>query len=760
MADMNISVAVGANTKGFSAGMADVSSGLRMAGGRMGKLASIGAASMATLGVAAAAAGVAIVGAFAVKSVQAFIQFEDQMVRTKAILGDRGLGGEAERLEKNIREIGRTTRFTAGQVAEAAQQFALAGISVSEMVDDKALEGLVQLSIAAGTDVKTAAGIAIASVKGFRLEMSDMGRVNDVLVKTFTSTNTTIETLGESLKMAAPTAAAAGISIEETAAAVGALGNAGIQGTMAGTGLRMSINKLLRPSTEARKAMAKLGLDGILTLQPAGMAAQATMKTLTVSIEGSQRQVEATTSALKTLTAEMNGMSMEQQKNNLDIMKIRRKAEKEGRALTESEEAAIGRLESSNKDLAIGMAEASLEQNKLKTEQAQQQETLAAQESQFESLNTTVQESTMGISSLSDMLRILGESGASTAQILEIFGVRGGGAINALLGQADGFGDLVTQINNADGATEDFSNTLKESAQQQVFELQSAFADLMLSVGEELTPVVVELMQIFKDDVIPIIMDMMPLFKALAVLLKIVAFAFKAWLFFMKPLFNAIIAFDEIITALFEGNWVDAFKGVVKLFANIALFLSPFLRLAYAIVKIAMSFDLVADAVKYVGDLLDGIPVVGDIIGLVGDALEFVGLADGGVITQPTQALIGEGGEAEVVAPISKLAEVVGVGGAQALVNSLPGPNISVPGSTTTGAISETSRPTAATAAGSAVTNKNNNIDINIGTIVLKTNDEMLSSRGTGVSIDEQLLGSAIGRMLIKQMNGGFGRSM
>jgi len=764
MADMNVSVAVGANTKGFSQGMQDVSAGLRLAGGRMGKFASAGAAGFAAVGVAAAAAGVAIVGAFAVKSVKAFIEFEDQIIRTKAILGDRGLGGEAERLEGTIREIGRTTRFTAGQVAEAAQQFALAGISVSEMVDDKALEGLVQLSIAAGTDVKTAAGIAIASVKGFRLEMSDMGRVNDVLVKTFTSTNTTIETLGESLKMAAPTAAAAGISIEETAAAIGALGNAGIQGTMAGTGLRMSINKLLRPSTEARKAMSKLGLDGILTLQPAGMAAQATMKTLTVSIEGSQKQVEATTNALKSLTAEMNGMSMEQQKNNLDIMKIRRRAEKEGRALTEAEEASIARLESSNKDLAIGMAEASLEQNKLKTEQAQQQETLAAQESQFESLNKTVQESTMGITSLSDMLNILGESGASTAQILEIFGVRGGGAINALLGQADGFGDLVTEINNADGATEKFSDTLKESAQQQVFELQSAFSELMLSVGEELTPVVVELMQIFKDDVIPIIMDMMPLFKALAVLLKIVAFAFKAWLFFMKPLFNVIIAFDEIITDLFEGNWVDAFKGVVKLFANLALFLSPFLRLAYAIVKIAMSFDLVADAVEWLGEKLNDIPVIGDIIGFVGDALEFVGLAEGGVITQPTQALIGEGGEAEIVAPLSKLTEVVGTGGAQALVNALPGPNIRVPGAGSTTAMemgAKTPSPAGGVGGGgSTVNTKNNNIDINIGTIVVKSNDEMLSRSATGVSIDEQLLGSAIGRLLLKQMNGGFGRSM
>ena len=727
----------------------------------MGKLASIGTASMATLGVAAAAAGVAIVGAFAVKSVQAFIQFEDQMIRTKAILGDRGLGGEAERLESKVRDIGKTTRFTAMQVAEAAQQFALAGISVSEMVDDKALDGLVQLSIAAGVDVKTAAGIAIASVKGFRLEMSDMGRVNDVLVKTFTSTNTTIETLGESLKMAAPVAAAAGISIEETAAAIGALGNAGIQGTMAGTGLRMAINKLLRPSAEARKSMAKLGMDGILTLQPAGMAAQTAMNGLGIQIEGTRSQVKETTDALKTLTAEMTGMSQEQQKNNIDIMKIRRKAEKEGRALTESEEASIARLEGSNKDLSISMAEASLEQSKLKSEQSEGQEALTEQEARYESLNKTVQESTMGLTSLSDMLSTLAASGASTAQILEIFGVRGGGAINALLGQADGFAGLVTEINNAEGATQEFSDVLKTSAQQQVFEMQSAFADLMLVVGEELTPVFVEILQIVKNDLMPIFMDMLPLFKALGVVLKVLAIGFKLWLFFMKPVFNMIIAIDETITALFEGRWMDALKGVIKLFGNFALFLSPMFRLAYAIYKVATSFEFVKDILEEIWDFIEDIPVIGDLLSLAGLVVKEIGgalgFAEGGVVTKPTNAIVGEGGEPEVIAPLSKLTAVVGTANANALIKSLPGPNISA-GSETTGLSSPISGAENLAGGSGMGTQNNQRVTVNISKIDINVGSDGATRTGTGISFDEQLLGSQIGRFILNEVSTGTGR--
>ena len=442
---------------------------------------------------------------------------------------------------------------------------------------------------------------------------------------------------------------------------------------------------------------------------------------------------------------------MEQQKNNLDIMKIRRKAEKEGRALSEAEEESIHRLESSNKDLAISMAEGGLEQQKLKQEQMASQESLSAQEAQYSTLNKTVQDSTMGLTSLSDMMNTLATSGASTAQILEIFGVRGGGAINALLGQTEGFNQLVTSINDAGGATEEFSDTLKESAQQDVYELQSAMADLMLNIGEELTPTIVYLMKIFKNDLIPIIQDMMPLFKAIGVIIKIVAISFKFWLFFMKPLFNMIIAVDEIITALFAGDWIGVLKGVVKLFGNFFLFLSPIFRLAYAFYKVATSIGWVKDIMEDLWDFIEDIPIIGDLMDLTGQAIEFLGMADGGVVTSPTAAIVGEGGEPEVVAPLSKLTEVVGTGGAQALVNALPGPNPSVGSSSMISGGSAISSENGSVAGSST---KNNNLTLNISKLTIEAPAGSMTATSTGSHFDEQLLGSAIGRLLLSQMAG------
>ena len=93
---------------------------------------------------------------------------------------------------------------------------------------------LVGFSVVGGVDVETAAGIVISSVKGMGLEISEMDRVMDVFVATMTSSFTDLQSLGMSMKFLAPTANAAGLSIEEMAAAVGALGDAGLQGTIAG----------------------------------------------------------------------------------------------------------------------------------------------------------------------------------------------------------------------------------------------------------------------------------------------------------------------------------------------------------------------------------------------------------------------------------------------------------------------------------------------------------------------------------------------
>src|SRR5690606_10932775 len=60
-----------------------------------------------------------------------------------------------------------------------------------------------------------------------------------------------------------PVAKSAGVTFEESAAVIGLLGNAGIQGSMAGTALRGAISRLLNPTGEAARTLERLGVNAV-----------------------------------------------------------------------------------------------------------------------------------------------------------------------------------------------------------------------------------------------------------------------------------------------------------------------------------------------------------------------------------------------------------------------------------------------------------------------------------------------------------------
>ena len=88
--------------------------------------------------------------------------------------------------------------------------------------------------------------------------MEETGRVVDVLTNTANSSNASIEGLGYTFEYTAPIAKALGVSLEEVAAAAGLMANAGIQGSVAGTGLRTGLQKLQQAAGGASPAVMGL----------------------------------------------------------------------------------------------------------------------------------------------------------------------------------------------------------------------------------------------------------------------------------------------------------------------------------------------------------------------------------------------------------------------------------------------------------------------------------------------------------------------
>lgn len=183
--------------------------------------------------------------------------FEQAMSTVEAITG--ATGAQFELLTQKARELGATTRFSATEAADGMTFLARAGFEVDEIF--KSIGPTLDLAQAGALGLARAADISSNILKGFRLEAEEMTRVVDVLAATANMSNTSVEQLGEAMKFAAPIAAGLNVSIETTAAALGTLGDAGIQGTLAGTALRTIMLELVNPTEQARNALRLLNLE-------------------------------------------------------------------------------------------------------------------------------------------------------------------------------------------------------------------------------------------------------------------------------------------------------------------------------------------------------------------------------------------------------------------------------------------------------------------------------------------------------------------
>lgn len=170
--------------------------------------------------------------------------FEQQMMRVRALSG--ATREDFVLLSDQAEKLGASTIFSASQAGSAMESLAVAGFKTKEILS--AMPGLLDLAAASASDLGETASITSDILGGFGLQANEAGRVGDVLVKTFTNSNTNLSLLGLTMSYAAPAAAALGVSMEEVAGAAGQLANAGIKGSRAGTALNQVFARLTQLS--------------------------------------------------------------------------------------------------------------------------------------------------------------------------------------------------------------------------------------------------------------------------------------------------------------------------------------------------------------------------------------------------------------------------------------------------------------------------------------------------------------------------------
>ena len=220
-------------------------------------------------GAATLAAGGAAMAAPVGLSIKTAMDFEQGMAKVKAITNsdDQAM----QQLTNTARQLGRDTKFSATEAAQAMTYLGMAGWNSEQIVSG--MPGLLDLAAASGEDLGRTADIISDDLTAFGMSADQAGHMADVFAAASTSSNTNVSMLGETMKYAAPVAGALGYSLEDVSIAAGLMANAGIKGEMAGTSLRSIMTRMIDPPKDAAQAMEQLGItmtnaDG--TMRPFG----------------------------------------------------------------------------------------------------------------------------------------------------------------------------------------------------------------------------------------------------------------------------------------------------------------------------------------------------------------------------------------------------------------------------------------------------------------------------------------------------------
>ena len=173
-------------------------------------------------------------------AVKTAADFDSAMSEVAAVSGATGKDFDA--LRAKAREMGAKTKFSATEAASAFEYMAMAGWKTEDMLGG--IEGIMNLAAASGEDLATTSDIVTDALTAFGLSADDSGHFADILAAASSNANTNVSMMGETFKYCAPIAGALGFSAEDTAEAIGLMGNAGIKSSQAGTALRSIMNNL------------------------------------------------------------------------------------------------------------------------------------------------------------------------------------------------------------------------------------------------------------------------------------------------------------------------------------------------------------------------------------------------------------------------------------------------------------------------------------------------------------------------------------
>lgn len=190
--------------------------------------------------------------------------FIDMMTTVGAISG--ATENQMSGLSETAQTLGLRTMFMSRDIASGMKYLAMAGNDANQI--QEMISGAAMMANATGMELGGKGGAAdllTNIMRTFKLEGQQADDIiGDQLTKAVMSSNVSMLDLAESIKYSAASMVTLKQQLPQVAAMIGTLGNAGIQGSMAGTSIRNMADYLTQsitnPNFKGAKALAKLGL--------------------------------------------------------------------------------------------------------------------------------------------------------------------------------------------------------------------------------------------------------------------------------------------------------------------------------------------------------------------------------------------------------------------------------------------------------------------------------------------------------------------
>jgi hypothetical protein len=268
--------------------------------------------------LAMGAFGVFGAAAIVQQGVKTLVDFEFQMSKVKAISG--ATAEEFKRLEKNARDVGAVSKFTATEIGKLQEELARLGFSTDEIIN--MTDAARKLATVADAELGEAAKALGKQINAFNLSAEDAGRVANVMAESFTKSALDLEQFNTAMGNVGAVAFSSGQSIEKTAAQIAKLVDNGIDASTAGTQMRQVLLQVTKQGLNLDEV-----LEEVANSTDANAAAMKYFETRTIpvitTLARTRKEVELLNEQFSDTNKEMDGMVATMENNLLtDFQKM------------------------------------------------------------------------------------------------------------------------------------------------------------------------------------------------------------------------------------------------------------------------------------------------------------------------------------------------------------------------------------------------------------------------------------------------------